>query len=68
MVSGDFAEKWPDAHVLVENLHLTNAEQNAMILQIDQEGAALEEVVAQWLEKNVDTWTTWVEEARAARG
>jgi len=66
MVSGDFAQKWPDAQVLIENLHLTNEEQNKMILEIDQEGAELEDVVAVWMEKNEKTWNAWIEEARAA--
>lgn len=67
LVSGDFGEKWPDAHVLVENLHVTNDEQNKMILAIDQQGKALEEVVANWIDANKDKWTPWVEKARAAQ-
>jgi len=67
LVSGDFAATWPDAHALVEKIHLTNGEQNTMILEIDQEGKSLEEVVAAWIAENEGTWSGWVETARAAQ-
>jgi len=64
LVSGDFAEKWPDAHALIENIYLTNDEQNAMIFEIDKAGKSLEEVVGEWLDQNQETWTAWVAKAQ----
>ncbi|MCZ4350905.1 ABC transporter substrate-binding protein [Roseovarius aestuarii] len=61
IASNDFAEVWPGAAAFVGQFTLTNAEQNAMINEVDQNGRALEEVVAEWIAQNEDKWTTWIQ-------
>ncbi|CAM9936512.1 MAG: glycine/betaine ABC transporter substrate-binding protein [Mameliella sp.] len=61
IASKNFAEVWPGAAAFVSQFALTNAEQNAMINEIDQNGRALEEVVAEWIALNEDKWTTWIQ-------
>ncbi len=60
IASKSLAETWPGAADLVGKFTLTNDEQNAMILAVDQEGRALEEVVQEWLTTNESKWSAWV--------
>ena len=39
---------------------LTNDVQNALILEIDQKGRDVEEVVAEWMANNPTVWQPWV--------
>ncbi len=64
VVTDDFAEKFPKAMKLVEQMSLTNEIQNALILEIDQKGRKVEEVVAEWLENNESVWQPWVAAAQ----
>ena len=54
------AEKHPDIVALMQNARLTNDESAEMMLRIDEEGEAMEDVVAEWVEKNEDRWRTWI--------
>ena len=56
-------DKWPAAHKLLSNFKQTNEDQNAAILEIDNKGRDLDEVVAEWLANNEDRWQVWVDEA-----
>lgn len=67
LVNRDFAANWPDAYVFVEAFQMDNASQNAMILQVDQEGMSVEAAAAGWIEANEAIWGPWVEAAIAAR-
>lgn len=60
IASKSLAETWPGAAELVGKFTLTNDEQNTMILAVDQEGRALEEVVQEWLTTNESKWSAWV--------
>ena len=65
IMSKDFADKWPGAAVLFEQLTIENDTMNALMLEVDQKGRDLEEVVAEWVAANEATWTPWVEAAKA---
>lgn len=60
---GGFEEKWPTAFKMLTAMTITNTDQNAMILEIDQKGRDLDEVVAEWIANNEATWKPWVEQA-----
>jgi glycine betaine/proline transport system substrate-binding protein len=62
----DVATKWPGAYKLLEVVSIDNAAQNALMLEIDNKGRKLEEVVAEWIDANEATWGPWVEAAKAA--
>lgn len=62
----DMAEKWPGAAAIFEAMSIDNTTQNALMLEIDQKGRDLEEVVAEWIDANEDTWSPWVEAGKAA--
>ncbi len=59
--SRDFGTKYPAAAAMMAKFTLTNDEQNAMILEVDQSGRPMEEVVQEWMTKNEAKWTTWVQ-------
>jgi glycine betaine/proline transport system substrate-binding protein len=63
----DFAEKWPGAAKLYEMIAIDNATQNALMLEIDNKGRKLEEVIAEWVDANEATWSPWVEAAKASK-
>ena len=55
-----FATKYPAAAAMVAKLTLTNEEQNEMILQVDQKGRTVDDVVQEWMTKNEAKWQAWV--------
>ncbi len=57
----EFATKYPAAAAMVAKLTLTNAEQNQMILEVDQKGRTVDEVVAEWMTANEAKWSTWLQ-------
>ena len=63
----DFASKWPGANTLYEMMSIDNTTQNALMLEIDQKGRDLEEVISEWIDANEATWGPWVEAAKAAK-
>jgi len=60
IVSSQLAVTWPGAAAFIEKFTLTNAEQNAMIFEVDQGGRALEEVVQEWIDTNETKWSAWI--------
>ncbi|MEO0371624.1 MAG: ABC transporter substrate-binding protein [Pseudomonadota bacterium] len=62
-----FAESHPGANAIFEAYSIGNDVQNAMMLEIDQKGRDLEEVVAEWVAANEATWAPWVEAGKAAK-
>ena len=48
----DVATKWPGAYKLMEVMSIDNATQNALMLEIDNKGRKLEEVIAEWVDAN----------------
>lgn len=58
-----FKDKWPGAYKLVEMMSIDNETQNLLMLEIDNKGRKLEEVVAEWIAANESTWKSWVKAA-----
>lgn len=58
--NGKFATKWPAAAAMVEKLTLTNDEQNQMILEVDQKGRTVDDVVQEWMTQNEARWSAWI--------
>ena len=54
-------EKWPGAYKAIKAFRVTNEEMGAMIAAVDLEGRTVEDVVAEWMEKNEDRWRKWIE-------
>jgi len=61
IVGKGFAAEFPKAMKMVEMMSLTNDVQNSLILEIDQNGREVGEVVAEWLAANADVWQPWVD-------
>jgi len=58
-----FKAKWPAAYKLVQNVKITNDMQNKMMLQIDNKGRKLDDVINEWLKANKSTWEAWIKGA-----
>lgn len=58
-----FKDKWPAAYKLAEAIKIDNDVQNKMMLEIDNKGRKIEEVVGEWLQNNEATWKPWVDAA-----
>ena len=58
-----FEEKWPAAFAMLSAMTLTNADENAAILAVDNEGRDVTEVAAEWLVNNETTWQGWIDAA-----
>ena len=56
----NFATKWPRAAAMAAKLTLTNAEQNLMILEVDQKGRSVDDVVQEWMTANEAKWSAWI--------
>jgi len=63
VVWSGFEEKWPAAFKMLKMYTQTNAEQNAAILEVDNKGRDLDEVVAEWLANNESKWQGWIDAA-----
>ena len=48
-------------------MRIDNNTQNALMLEIDNKGRKLEDVIAEWIDANEATWSPWVEAAKAAQ-
>ena len=60
-----FEEKWPAAWNLLQQYTLTNADQEAMMNRIDNQGDDLVDVTSEWVANNAAIWQQWVEKAKA---
>ena len=58
-----FEEKWPAAFKMLSMMQFTNADQNAGILEVDNNGRDIHEVADEWLANNEDRWKPWVNAA-----
>ena len=54
-------DKWPGAVKVIEAFTVGNEEMGAMIAEVDLEGGNVESVVADWMAKNEDRWSGWIE-------
>ena len=60
VVSKGFADKWPAAYKMFNAMKLTNADENAAILEVDEKGRKVEEVAAEWIANNKNIWKNWM--------
>jgi glycine betaine/proline transport system substrate-binding protein len=51
--------KWPCAYEAVRNFQIDNQMMGALIIEVDLEGKALEDVVENWMTTNEATWRQW---------
>jgi len=54
-------DKWPGAYKAIRAFHIENPEMSAMVGEVDLNGRSVEDVVAEWMEKNKDRWSKWIE-------
>lgn len=64
IASKGFAADFPDAMKLLGSISISNDVQNAMILEVDQNGREVEEVVAAWIDDNAAVWQPWLDAAK----
>ena len=53
-------DKWPRARKAIQAFTINNEEMGAMITEVDLNGKKLEDVVADWVNKNEGRWSDWV--------
>jgi len=53
-------DKWPGAHSIIKAFKLDNAEMGAMVSDVDLDDKKLETVVENWMTKNKDRWSSWI--------
>ena len=58
-----FKANWPTAYRFFDFYKLNNDLQNKMMLEIDNKGRDLHEVVTEWIANNKSTWQPWVDAA-----
>ncbi len=58
-----FKDKWPAAHSFMQGYSLNNEIQNGLILEVDEKGRPLEEVIQEWIDENQATWQPWIDTA-----
>lgn len=54
-------DKWPGAYKAIKAFNISNDEMAAMIAAVDLEGQELDAVVADWMTKNEDRWSAWIQ-------
>ncbi|MEM7538385.1 MAG: ABC transporter substrate-binding protein [Chloroflexota bacterium] len=55
------AETWPVAQTILEQFTLDGTEQSKMVIEIDQNGRDIDEVIDEWMAANEALWMPWVE-------
>jgi glycine betaine/proline transport system substrate-binding protein len=63
VASTGFAETWPAAAKVIEQITFTNEEQAPLIKMVDVDGRTLEEVAKEWVDANTAVWQPWVDAA-----
>ncbi len=53
-------DKWPGAYKAIKAFNINNDEMSQMIVAVDLEGKKLEDVVADWIDKNEGRWKPWI--------
>ena len=63
IASKTFVENFPKALKVAEQMQMTNEVQNVLILEVDQKGREIEEVMSEWMAANKDVWQPWIDAA-----
>ena len=53
-------KKWPGAYKAIKAFNVNNDEMGAMITEVDLNGKSVDDVVAEWMDKNKDRWSAWI--------
>ena len=53
--------KWGGAYSAIEKFNVNNAEIGAMVGAVDLDGKKVDDVVADWIDKNEARWKTWLQ-------
>lgn len=64
IVWNGFKDKWPAAYALVDKFHFTNADQNPLINEVDNNKRDAKEVAADWISQNESVWKPWINAAK----
>jgi glycine betaine/proline transport system substrate-binding protein len=63
IVWNGFKDKWPAGYQFMDAMTLNNDIQNKLILEVDEKGRPLQEVVHEWIDENQATWQPWIDTA-----
>lgn len=63
VVWSGFEAEWPAAYKMLSSYQMTNEVQNAALLEVDNNGRDVDEVVAEWLANNEGRWQAWIDAA-----
>ena len=55
------ADEHPEAAAMITKSSISNAMQNAIVLEIDVKGRDIEEVVEEWMAANESVWKSWLQ-------
>ena len=53
-------DKWPGAYKAIKAFNINNDEMGGMVAAVDLDGKSVDDVVADWMAKNEDRWSTWI--------
>ena len=53
-------KKWPGAYKAIRAFNVDNAEMSAMVGEVDLNGRSVEDVVAEWMDRNEGRWSKWI--------
>jgi len=53
-------DKWPGAYGALKKFNINNDEMGAMVGAVDLDGKKVEDVVAEWMQKNEARWKEWL--------
>ncbi|NRG18971.1 ABC transporter substrate-binding protein [Rhizobiales bacterium] len=54
-------EKWPGAAKAIRAFHVSNEDMGEMVAKVDLQGMSVEDVVAEWMAANKDSWSSWAQ-------
>ena len=54
-------EKWPGAAKAIKAFTVSNADMGEMVAKVDLEKKKVDDVVAEWMAANKDSWSTWIQ-------
>jgi glycine betaine/proline transport system substrate-binding protein len=56
-------DKWPGAYKVLEAMSIDNGLQQKLILEVDNKGRDIKEVIAEWMNQNESVWQDWINKA-----
>jgi glycine betaine/proline transport system substrate-binding protein len=56
-------DKWPAAYKVLQAMSIDNDLQQKLILEVDNKGRDIKEVIAEWMSQNESVWQDWINKA-----